>query len=118
MTDKIIIKGLTLNTIVGVYDFERENRQRLVVDLELDTDFSQAAASDELSDTINYAQVAEDIEALSNKLKPQLLEYLAEHICQHLFSQYAITRVDLTLTKPDILTNAQGVGVRVIREKK
>lgn len=118
MTDRIIIQGLHIDAIVGVYDFERENHQRLLVDLVMDSDFSRASQSDELSDTINYAEVAELIGKLTLELRPQLLETLAERICQMLFQRYPVTRIDLTLKKPDILHHADAVGVQVIRQRQ
>jgi 7,8-dihydroneopterin aldolase/epimerase/oxygenase len=118
MTDRIIIQELEIDAIVGVYDFERENRQRLLVDLIMDSDFRQAGQSDDLNDTVNYASVAEQITQLTLDLQPQLLEFLAERICQMLFQCYPIQRIELTLKKPDILSNARSVGVHVIRHRQ
>lgn len=115
MTSTILIEALEIDAIVGVYDFERENRQRLLVSVAMDADFSLAAESDDLAHTINYAEVSERIEVLTLELKPQLLEFLAERICQMLFRDYPIQKIELTLKKPDILHNANAVGVKVVR---
>ena len=116
--DKIHIEGLEVFSLIGVYDWEREAKQRLVVDLVLYTDLSLAASTDKVADTLNYADIASSVATTANDSSFELLEALAGTMINHLFSQFAITKMRLKLSKPDILDNAQNVAVELIRERQ
>lgn len=116
--DKIHIEGLEVFSLIGVYDWERETKQRLLVDLMLYTDLSLAALSDKVSDTINYAEVASVVEAIATQSSFELIEALAQAMIDELLEQFAITKIRLKLSKPDILANAQNVAVELTRERQ
>lgn len=115
--DKIIIEGLVINMIIGVYDWERQNRQKVVFDLELTTDFSKAMASDNVADTIDYAKVAERIEQLAEIHHPELLEKFANLVLDTLFEEFDLSTIRLKIAKPDILAQARSVGIELLRSK-
>lgn len=114
--DKIIIEGLVIDMIIGVYDWERQNHQKVNFDLELTTDFAKAMASDDVTDTIDYAKVAERIELLAQEFHPELLEKFADLVLKTLFKEFAISAIRLKITKPDILEQARSVGIELYRE--
>ncbi|MFT4937889.1 MAG: dihydroneopterin aldolase [Paraglaciecola sp.] len=116
--DKIYIEGLQVYSLIGVYDWEREAKQRLLVDMQLFTDLSPAAKSDQVNDTLNYAEVASCIEKVANISEFKLLEALADAIIAAVFAGFPVQKISLKLSKPDILPNAQNVAVELLRERR
>lgn len=115
--DKVIIKGLILHSLIGVYEFERHEKQRVIADLVLYTNLSKAADSDEVTDTLDYGKVAERLAEIANQATYKLLEALAKEMIDTLFAEFLVDKLELTLTKPDILDNAETVGVYFQRER-
>lgn len=115
--DKIIIEGLEINTVIGVYDWEREKPQKLIFDLVLTTDLTKAMQSDRVEDTVDYAKVAETIEVLTRQHQPELLEKFADTLLKQLFDKFNVEAIQLKMTKPDILPQTRSVGIELFREK-
>ncbi|UAA38046.1 dihydroneopterin aldolase [Paraneptunicella aestuarii] len=115
--DKIHIEGLQLFAVIGVYDWERLSPQKLIVDVVLHISLEQAAMTDSLEDTVDYAQVAGDLETLTNTCQPKLLEHLAGKMCQLILENYPVQTVEIKLSKPDILAKANNVAVQMVRSK-
>ncbi len=118
MTDTVLIDALELDASIGVFDWEKKIKQRLVFNLELSCDFSKASISDDISDAVNYAQVCDEIEMLVAQKHYQLLEFLAECICSHLFKSFAVSAIKLSIFKPEAVAKTKSVGVRVFRERE
>ncbi len=116
--EQIIIQGLQLPTLIGVYDWERTQKTILLVDLVLDADLSRACETDDVADTIDYAKVAEALAEVAGKAKFELLEALGQALCDCVLTRFPVTRVDLSIIKPDILPNAAKVAVRLVRESR
>jgi dihydroneopterin aldolase len=116
--DKIYIEGLQVYSLIGVYDWEREAKQRLLVDMQLFIDLSRAAKSDQVNDTLNYAEVASCVEQVADISEFELLEALADAMVAKVFSQFPVQKISLKLSKPDILPKAQNVAVELIRERR
>ena len=114
--DKIIIEGLQLTSLIGVYDWERQSKTSLLVDVTLLTDLSLAAKSDRVADTVNYAEVAQSLLEVADNSEFELLEALAEAMIQTLFKHYSLSAITLKLSKPDILANAHNVAIELSRE--
>ncbi|WP_100656170.1 dihydroneopterin aldolase [Alteromonas flava] len=113
--EQILIKGLELETIIGVYDWERTQLTKLRVDLVMDADLTRACHSDDVNDTVDYAAVAATLEAVAAGSDFELLEALGQTLCDKLLAEYPLTRVDMTIEKPGILPQAQVVAVRLVR---
>ena len=90
MSDSILIEGLVVETIVGVYDWEREVTQVLVVDLEMAWDNRIPGASDDVADALDYAAVSALVEQCLKALKPKLLEHGAEVLAERLQREFGI----------------------------
>lgn len=116
--DRIILKGLAVDTLIGVYGWERERTTRLLIDVRLDTDLGAAMRSDDVNSTIDYAAVASRIQQVAKQSRFALLEALANEIFVALFSAFAIEEVQLDITKPYILHDAQQVMVSITRNKQ
>jgi dihydroneopterin aldolase len=114
--DKIIIQGLQVKSLIGVYDWERNAKQALEVDVELAVDLTAAANSDNVQDTIDYAALAASIEELCYESEFALLEALANKLIQHLLGYVGVQSVTLAISKPNILANARAVTVKMYRE--
>ncbi|MEP1213507.1 MAG: dihydroneopterin aldolase [Marinobacter sp.] len=115
MTDSVLIEGLAVEAIIGVYDWEREVGQRLLVDLEMAWDNRVPAASDYVGDALDYALVSERVSAFLVQARPQLLETAAEGIARLLQDEFGVRWLRLTLRKPGAVPTAVGVGVKIER---
>ncbi|MDO4896957.1 MAG: dihydroneopterin aldolase [Moraxella sp.] len=117
MNDIVFIQGLKINTLIGVFDWERTIRQSLIIDCEMVCDIKQASQSDDVAYTINYKTVCEDIERLCHEIQAKLLEKLAEEICHYLLVNYPCQTITLTIHKPNAIKHADSVGIKIIRHK-
>jgi 7,8-dihydroneopterin aldolase/epimerase/oxygenase len=117
--DSIIIEGLKVDTIVGCFNWERQIIQPLMLDLTLMTNLEQASLSDELSDTMNYAEICEISAQVIQKAQPKLIEHAAKLVINALFTTYpAIDSIIITVRKPAIIPQANSVGIRLERHRK
>lgn len=117
MNDVVFIKGLAIETIIGVYEWERAIKQSVIIDCEMVCDMSLAGQSDDVRDAINYKTVCEDIERLCHQIGARLLERLAEEICTYLLANYPCQTVMLTIHKPNAIKQASSVGVKIVRHQ-
>jgi dihydroneopterin aldolase len=118
LMDKIHIEGLEVLALIGVYDWEREHQQRLIVDVELRADLSMAAQTDDVNNTLNYAEIAQGISDFAAKSDFKLIEALASHMVDWLLQSFPKLKiVRLKLSKPDILANAKNVAVEFTKEQ-
>jgi dihydroneopterin aldolase len=116
--DTIFIKGLAVDAVIGVFDWEKEIKQPLVFDIELYTDLKKASLSDDLQDTVCYKTVSDEVIALTEASRFDLIESLAEQVCEYILkSQPAVSAVKLTLHKPDAVPSAQSVGLSIYRQR-
>lgn len=116
--DKVFISELRVETVIGIYDWERKIRQPVSVDLEMGTDIRRAAATDHIDDTLNYKAVAKRISAFVGASEYQLVETLAEHIAAIVLDEFAVTWVKVRLSKPGAVRGSKDVGVEIVREGK
>jgi dihydroneopterin aldolase len=116
--DKIHIEGLEVSALIGVYDWERKHQQRLIVDVELSADLSEAALTDDVKYTLNYAQISQGISDFAAQSQFKLIEALASHMVDWLLQSFPnLKSVRLKLSKPDILANAKNVAVEFTKEQ-
>lgn len=115
--DTIFIDQLTIDTVIGLYDWERRIRQRVIVDLEMDFDIRAAAATDDVNKTLDYKAVAKRVIAFVEASEFDLVETLSEGIAALILDEFPVARVTLRLDKPHALRGAEGVGIRITRER-
>ncbi|HMW30876.1 MAG TPA: dihydroneopterin aldolase [Plasticicumulans sp.] len=113
--DIIFIRDLSIETTIGVYEWERGIRQTIVLDLELGTDVRRSAASGALEDALDYMAVATRLGAYVGGERWELVETLAERIAELLITEFHVPWLRLTLTKPAAVRGARAVGVRIER---
>ena len=116
--DTVKIRGLKVEAIVGVHDWERKLPRPVVIDLELSTDVAHAARSDALKDALDYAAVAKVAAAFVGASRFQLVETLAERLAEKLRAEFGVAWVRLEVHKPGAVPGAQDVSVAIERGKK
>lgn len=117
-SDVVFVKGLKVEAVIGVYAWERAITQPLLIDIVLETDISQAAASDDVNHALSYKEVCDDVSAWCQDIKAKLLEHLAEQIASKLLASYPCHKVTLSVAKPTAIKPAESVGVQIIRHAK
>ena len=116
--DAIIIEGLKVDTVVGCFNWERQIIQPLMLDLIIQNNLEQAACSDELEDTLNYAEICEISAKVIQEAQPKLIEHAAKLVIDALFSTYAsVESIMITIRKPAIIAQANSVGIRLERHR-
>ena len=115
MTDLVLIRGLRLHTVIGVYDWERQVRQELIVDLEMACSTAAAAHSDDVEEALDYARVAARVRDHAAASRVQLIEALAENIATLVQAEFAVPWLRVTLYKPGAVVDAGTVAVRIER---
>ncbi len=113
--DKVFIDGLEVDTVIGAYDWEREIRQCLRLDLCFAWDNRPAAAGDDLALALDYASVSTRIQGFAEQARFQLVETFAERLAEVLMAEFQIPWLRLKLTKPGAVPAAAGVGVEIER---
>jgi dihydroneopterin aldolase len=115
--DSIFLNDLRVETIVGIWDWERKIRQTVSIDLEMGADISSAAASDSIDDTLNYKLVAKRVQQFVSESSFKLVETLAEKIAALVLSEFDVPWVEVRVNKPGAIRGARDVGVKIRREK-
>ncbi|MFL0798022.1 MAG: dihydroneopterin aldolase [Cellvibrionaceae bacterium] len=113
--DKVFICGLKVDTVIGVYDWERKIRQTLLVDVEMSTDIRPAAAEDDLGKALDYHRISIRLQEMGKENSFQLIETLAEKMAAMLLTEFPITQLTLSLQKPGAVPDAQTVGITIAR---
>ena len=115
--DKIFIHALKTETIVGIFDWERQVKQTVLIDIEFSADIRKAALSDSIDDTLNYKRVAKRVLAFVEESKFHLVETLAEHIAMLILEDFGIAWVRISLSKPGAIRSSRDVGVSLERDR-
>lgn len=113
--DIIYVEDLRVDTVIGVWDWERRIRQTVAIDLEMAADIRRAAASDALDDTLNYKAVAKRLIEFVGQSEFQLIESLAEHVARIVREEFDVPWVRVRLSKPGAVRGARNVGVVIER---
>ena len=115
MTDKVFINGLRAETVIGVYEWERNIRQPLIFDLEVATDNRAAAKDDGLTKAIDYAAISQRVIAEVERSSFMLIETLAEHLATLILEEFGVQWLQLRVLKPTAVAEADAVGVQIQR---
>ncbi|MES2669596.1 MAG: dihydroneopterin aldolase [Pseudomonadota bacterium] len=117
MTDKVFIEALEIETLIGIYDWERRIRQSLLFDIEMAFDNRKPAASDDIADTLNYKAVSKRLIEYVSASSFGLVETLAERCAEIILTEFAVSHVRLKLSKPGAVRGARAVGVIIERSR-
>ncbi len=115
--DKVFIEGLEIEALIGIYDWERRIRQPLLFDLEMDFDNRVPAASDDITDTLDYKAVSKRLVEFVSQSDFGLVETLAERCAELVLREFDVARVRLKLGKTGAVRGARTVGVVIERTR-
>ena len=115
--DKIFLHDLKVETIVGIWEWERKIPQTVLIDLEMAADIRRAAASDSIDDALNYKLVAKRIQQFVEESRFQLVETMAENIAEIVLGEFGVPWVKVRINKPGAIRGAKDVGVVIERGK-
>jgi dihydroneopterin aldolase len=116
--DIIYISQLRVETVIGVYEWERHIRQVVLLDLEMATDVARAAATDNIADALNYKAVAKRVAAFVEGTRFQLVETLAERVAERVLDEFGVPWVRLRVCKEGALRGVKEVGVLIERGRR
>lgn len=116
--DIIYLNDLRIDAIIGIYDWERRTKQRIILDIEMGTDISKAAASENVDDTIDYKAVAKRIITFVSDSEFELVETLAEKITEIILAEFNVPWCRLRLNKQGAVRGVRDVGVLIERGKR
>lgn len=116
--DIIFIQNLRVDTVIGVYDWEKQFKQPLFFDLEMWTDIRASALTDDIALTVNYKVISDEVIAWTQSHTFELLETLAEKLCQTLLTNHpGIQQLRLSVKKPQAVLQAETVGLKITRSR-
>jgi 7,8-dihydroneopterin aldolase/epimerase/oxygenase len=115
--DRIFLRGLSAQCIIGFIDWERRTPQTLLVDLEIPCDCTLAARSDSVEDTIDYKRVAKRVLGWIPTTQYHLVETLAENLAMLLLSEFPIEWIRVSINKPGAIRDSRDVGVAIERRR-
>ncbi len=116
--DIIYLNDLRIDTVIGIYEWERRSRQTLVFDLEMATDIRHAAETDTIEDTLNYGAVAERLMDYVSGSEFHLIETLAERVADIIVDEFNVPWVRLRLNKKGAVRGVRDVGILIERGVK
>ena len=113
--DRVFIEDLRIQTVIGIFDWEREITQTVSLDLQMAFDISRAGASDDIVDTLDYKSVSKRLIQFVEGSEFQLVEALAEHCARVVLDEFPVSWLRLKLSKPGAVRGSSAVGVIIER---
>lgn len=115
--DKIFLRGLEVECIIGFIDWERRVKQRIQIDLELPVDCTRAARTDDVADTLDYKSVAKRVIAFVEASEFMLVETMAHRMAMLILEEFGIEWVRIWINKPGAIRGSRDVGVAIERTR-
>ena len=115
MKDILSIEGLKVDTTIGVYKWEREVKQSVIIDLVLEIKNTNPAFEDSIEFAVDYTAVSDAVSNLVRSSSYLLIESLAEAIAKQILKEFAIRKVRLKLSKPSAIQSASNVSIHIER---
>jgi dihydroneopterin aldolase len=116
--DIVFIRDLRVDTVIGIFDWEREIRQTVVLDIEMAADVARAAATDNIEDALDYKALGKRIIGFVEESRFELVETLAERITEIIRGEFGVPWVRLQLNKEGALRGSRDVGVIIERGRR
>lgn len=116
--DIVFIEALKIDTLIGIYDWERRAKQPVVLDLEMAFDNRVPAASDDIRDTLDYKAVSKRLQAFVGEAQFGLVETLAERCADIVRTEFGVAWLKLRIRKPGAVRGAVAVGVQIERGRR
>ena len=116
--DKVFIEDLEIETIIGIFGWEREVKQIVKINVEMDFDNKSAGRSDNINDALNYKSIGKSIINMVENSSFYLVEKMAEEIAKLVLKNKNIAELRLRVEKPGALRGSKSVGVEILRCQK
>ncbi len=116
--DRIDIVGLSVPAVIGIFEWERKVRQKVVLDLTLFAGLRRAARTDRLGDGLDYKRVSKRVQEAVRKSRFRLLEALAGEVARLLLAEFPARKVVVRVEKPGALRGARTVAVTITRSRR
>jgi len=116
--DIVYIRELEIQTVIGIYDWERKIRQTVSLDLDMATDIRAAASTEDISNTLDYKAVSKRLIAYIGEAEFLLIETMAERVAELVLAEFPVNWLRLRVGKPGAVTGARDVGVIIERGKR
>ncbi|MGD8430327.1 MAG: dihydroneopterin aldolase [Ectothiorhodospiraceae bacterium] len=116
--DTVFLKGVRVEAVIGVHEWERARSRPLLVDLEMAADAAAAAASDAIDDALDYDAIATKLRSLAEATRFQLIETLADHLAAAVREEFAVPWLRLTVHKPGAVRGVHDLGVTIERGER
>lgn len=113
--DRIFLRGLQVQAVVGIFDWERNITQTVVIDLEMAADIRAAAATDNIEDTLNYKSVAKRVISFVEQSEFQLVETMTERIAEIVVTEFKVPWAKVSVNKPGAIRGSKDVGITIER---
>lgn len=115
--DKIFLRGLAVDCIIGFIDWERRIKQTVVIDFEVPVDCRHAARTDDVADTLDYKRIAKRVTAFVGESQFHLVETLAHRLALLVIEEFGVEWIRLTVNKPGAIRGSRDVGVSIARSR-
>ncbi len=116
-TDTVFVHELKVETIIGIWGWERKIRQTVSIDLEMGADIRHAAATDSIDDTLNYKEISKRVQQFVAESEFQLVETMAEKIAELVLQEFKVPWIRVRVSKPGAIRGANNVGILIHRSK-
>ena len=113
--DIVFVRDLRVETVIGIWEWERRIKQVVIIDLEMATDVRRAAVTDRIDDALNYKDVAKRVGAFVGGSQYQLVETLAEAVARIVVTEFRVPWVRVSIAKPGAVQGSKEVGVVIER---
>jgi len=117
LMDKIKLTELTVNTVIGIWDWEKRNPQKVVFDIEMSTDINKASKSDSIKDALDYKAVSKRVKQYALENQFDLIEALADKVAEIILNEFEVSWVKLTISKPYAIRDSKNVSLMIERSK-
>ena len=116
MNDQIILKGIKSECIIGINDYERKNKQKVIVDITIFHDFLNL--DDDIEKTVNYSDIYKFTKKFISGTNYNLIETLGDNLAKKIIEEFNIKKIRIELFKPSVYEKDEAVSIKLERESK
>ena len=115
--DKIILTDLRIDTVIGIWDWEKRNPQTISIDLEMETDTKTASQSDSIEDALDYKAVSKRVQQFIQESQFNLIETVAENVAKIILEEFDVLWLQLRISKPFAIRDSRDISICIERTK-
>ncbi|MBT5217770.1 MAG: dihydroneopterin aldolase [Gammaproteobacteria bacterium] len=116
--DKIVLTELKMETVIGIWEWEKRNPQTILIDLEMQTDIKKASETDSIEDALDYKAITKRIKNFTQNNTFELIETLAEKLSQVILHEFNVSWLRLSVSKPFAIRDSKNVGLIIERTSR